>query len=51
MDDKPDQKRSTDQDHQIGGKKCHDKPEGIIQVIGRDQKLDSEKQDEATCDD
>jgi hypothetical protein len=40
-----DDPHSTDENHEIGGKKGHDKGEGIVQPIGGNQEMNSEKQE------
>ena len=37
----PENKRSTDQDNEISGKKGHDKDKGVFQIIGSDEQLDT----------
>ena len=46
--DKTRQERSANEYNQIGSKKCHDEPERIFQVVGRNQEVDSKKKKKAT---
>jgi len=45
--DEADQKCAANEYDQIGGEKCHDEPEGILEMVGSYQKVDSEGKKEA----